>query len=153
MVRSAKVTLAGLLLIVSCTNRELAIRTAKPGYTFRNGPFGPEIVISAQFTAPREGGVRIANCNGAIGWGLQRKAGGTWVDAWVSAMDACASAPILVHAGGVHSYEHLIRPRAGAVLHPRKSADGVVEPGTYRIVWYGVDLPLEQRVSNEFEIE
>lgn len=157
-----KLAVAALLLIQTCASVSAPIRTQHESYTYRLGQFGEEVVIEGQFTAPAD--VYIVNCNGAIGWGLQRKVDGRWVDAWIVATDACLSAPIVVKAGGVRSYSHLLRTGGGGVVYPGKR-QGVVDPGTYRIVWYGVlrsfdrdarpfgeELPLEARVSNEFFI-
>lgn len=157
-----KLAAAALLLVQTCASASAPIRTGQESYTYRPGPFGEEIVIEGRFTAPAD--VYILNCNGAIGWGLQRQVDARWVDAWIVATDACLSAPIMVRAGSVHSYSHLLRTGGGGVVYPEKR-QGVVDPGTYRIVWYGVlrsfdrdarpfgeELPLGMRVSNEFVI-
>jgi hypothetical protein len=157
-----KLAIAALLVIQACTSASAPIRTEREGFIYRAGQFGEEIVIGGRFTAPAD--VYIVNCNGAIGWGLQRKVDERWVDAWIVATDACLSAPIAIRKGSVHPYSHLVRGGGGAVVHPEKR-QGVVDPGTYRIVWYGVlrsfdrdarpfgeEMPLEERVSNEFSI-
>lgn len=157
-----KIAVAALLLLQGCAAATAPIRTPRESYIYRAGPFGEEVVVEGQYTAPAD--VYIVNCNGAIGWGLQRRVDARWVDAWIVATDACLSAPIVMKAGSVHSYSHLVRGGGGGVIYPEKR-QGVVDPGTYRIVWYGVlrsfdrdappfgeELPLEMRVSNEFEI-
>ena len=87
-----KLAVAALLLIQTCASVSAPIRTQQESYTYRLGQFGEEVVIEGQFTAPAD--VYIVNCNGAIGWGLQRKVDGRWVDAWIVATDACLSAPL-----------------------------------------------------------
>jgi hypothetical protein len=157
-----KLAVAAVLLVQTCASVSVPIRTDQRSYTYGPGQFGEEIVIEGQYTAPAD--VYIVNCNGAIGWGLQRKVDARWVDAWIVATDACLSAPIVMKAGTVHSYSHLVRGGGGGVVYPEKR-QGVVDPGTYRIVWYGVlrsfdrdarpfgeELPLDARVSNAFDI-
>jgi len=169
-VRAAALSL--LVLLAGCTSsdeappvREAPIRTDRSAYTVGSGQFGPELKIVSTLRAPADRAVYVVNCNGAISPGLQRRAGDTWVDAWIAATDACLSAPIVIPPGGTHTAELLIRPGAGAVLYPRPNND-TLEPGTYRVVWHGAltsfdantrpfgpDLPLEQRVSAPFTID
>lgn len=150
-----RATLAAALLFVlaACTSGvEAPIRTDRSAYIVGSGQFGPELKIVSTLRAPADRAVRIANCNGAITPGLQRRVNDAWVDAWIAATDACASAPIVIPAGGTHTAELLIRPGAGAVTYPRPNPDAL-ESGTYRVVWHGTDIPLEQRVSAPFTIE
>ncbi|HEX8411038.1 MAG TPA: hypothetical protein VF883_19405 [Thermoanaerobaculia bacterium] len=154
-----RATLAAALPIVlaACTSTvEAPIRTDRSAYIVGSGEFGPELKIISTLRAPADRAVHVANCNGAIAPGLQRRiddqGDGTWVDAWIAATDACASSPIVIPAGGTHTAELLIRPGAGAVTYPRPNNDAL-ESGTYRVVWHGTDLPLEQRVSAPFTIE
>jgi hypothetical protein len=132
-----------------------AIESDRSRYQLRNGPFGPEATIVTTFTAPRDKGVFIMNCNGAHSVGLQRAVGETWVNAWIVEMNGCASPPIVVAAGGKHTATVTVASRAHAPI----------ESGTYRAAWFGVltsvdparysgeELPLEQRVSAPFVID
>lgn len=150
-----RATLAAALLVVlaACTTTvEAPIRTDRSAYIVGSGQFGPELKIISMLRAPADRAVHIANCSGAIAPGLQRRVNDTWVDAWIAATDACASAPIVIPPGGTHTAELLIRPGAGAVTYPRPNSDAL-ESGTYRVVWHGTDIPLEQRVSAPFTIE
>ena len=133
-------------------------------YRMTEGPYGPETVITSRFIAPSDRSVYVANCNGAIGTGLQRLVGEEWVSAWVVAMNACMSEPIEIPPGGSHVGVIIVRPRGGAVTWPEGAGDRL-EPGTYRVVWYGVasspdpaasysaQLPLEERVSRPFTLD
>jgi hypothetical protein len=140
------------------------IRTDRPRYVLEDGPFGPEATIMTTFKAPRDTPVYVANCNGAISVGLQRKSGNTWVPAWTTEMNGCASGPIEIPAEGERTESITIASRADAADEWRRT-ETRIETGTHRAVWYGVlttfdpstsrgdELPLEQRVSAPFEIE
>lgn len=140
------------------------IRTDRAAYRFTEGAQGPELTIVATFRAPADRAASIVNCNGASSTGLQRKAGETWIDAWTIAINGCLSPPIVVPPGGEHTARIFVHERSGAVLYPR--GRGLLESGTYRVVWHGVlasfdasarpfgaELPLEERVSAPFTIE
>jgi hypothetical protein len=140
--------LLAVLFLFQCSGAERTpIATDRAEY-----PFGDEVVIVSTLSAPADRAAHVENCNGAITTGLQRQSNGKWVDAWIAATNACRSAPIVIPAGGSHAATLLVRPRAGAVVDPPGRVDGMIEPGKYRVVWFGVDLPLEQRVSEPIEI-
>jgi len=174
-----------LLLLVACEGRESApsggadtppgadtltgdadapLRTDRDRYVLRPGDIGPEAVIVATFTNPTDAPLYIVNCNGAIGWGLQRLVG-EWVEDWIVAMNACLSEPLVVAAGGSRTDTLYFRPDGGGSPPSGVSRDPV-EEGTYRVVLYGVltsfdpdarpmgkEVPVEQRVSQPFTIE
>jgi hypothetical protein len=140
------------------------IRTDRKAYRVTNGPQGPETTIVATLHAPDDRAVYIVNCNGATGTALQRKVGDAWVNAWVIAMNACLSPPIVLEPGGEHAARIYVHERSGGVLHPEGAT--MIESGTYRVMWTGVltsfdpdvrgfgpELPLEQRVSAPITIE
>jgi hypothetical protein len=172
-VRAAAVGFVLLFLLSACTpaarpvvseSRVWPITTDRTHYTARTGPYGDEIAIASTFTAPADRDVYLLNCNGAFTTGLQRRVGDAWAEAWTASTNGCASQPILVRAGTRHSGELLIRRGSGGAPYPGTS-DGELEPGQYRVVWYGVvtspdayasrpenELPLEQRVSDTIVI-
>lgn len=127
------------------------VRTDRSAYTFINGPQGPELRIIATLRAPAHRSVRIDNCNGVSPKGLQRRIGETWIDAWAAALNACASAPIVLTPNGEYTELIFVHARSGGVIDPRGAE--LIEPGTYRVVWFGADGPLEERVSAPFTIE
>jgi hypothetical protein len=141
------------------------IRTDRSAYVLTNGSQGLEATIVATLRAPTDQTLYILNCNGQSGVTLQRRNGETWEYAWVIAMNACMSAPIVVPPGGEHTGQIYLHERAGAVVEPKGAR--MLESGTYRVVWTGVltafdpkapgfggpELPLEQRVSAPFTLE
>jgi hypothetical protein len=146
------------------TNDAAPVRTDRSSYVLTDAGRGPETTIVATLRAPEDRAVYIANCNGASGVGLQRKVGDEWVPAWVIAMNACLSEPIVLPPGAEHTASIFVHEHSGGVLHPR--ANRMIESGTYRVVWTGVlteydpdaegfgpELPLEQRVSAPITIE
>jgi hypothetical protein len=141
-----------------------AIRTDADHYELRPGRFGREATIVATFTAPRDTSVYVLHCNGAIGWGVQRRDGDRWVDAWVVATNACLSPPIVVPGGGSYTDTLVLVARSGALIDPGRDR-GEFAAGMYRVVWYhvltafdpearpfGPELPLERRVSGPIAI-
>jgi hypothetical protein len=162
------------LLLISCTTPEVRtpdearppIVTDKTRYRFEHDVYGPETTIISTFHAPRDRKVYVLHCNQAISTGLQRLVDGKWVNAWGAERDACLSSPIVLAPGEAESEPITLRPGAGAPLYPPGERERLLEPGTYRVVWYGVllsiednlrtlgeELPLEQRVSAPFVIE
>ena len=121
------------------------VTTDRRSYTLRPGPCGPQTTIVTTFHAPEERSVSVANCNGAMSLGLQRPERDRWVDAWIAEINGCASPPIVIPAGGQHV----------ATMTPisRTETGMIIMPGTYRAVWHGIELPLEERVSAPFTIE
>ena len=144
-----------------------SITTDRRDYTLVRGPVGREARIVASFRAPTDQTVYIVHCNGAISWGIQKQVAGRWVDAWAAETNACLSAPIVLRAGEVHTdtltlvSRDDVPPGPGTVRHK-------VEPGMYRMIWYGVltsfdanarpgrplgaDLPAEARVSGPIRV-
>ncbi|HET7711193.1 MAG TPA: hypothetical protein VFL80_04630 [Thermoanaerobaculia bacterium] len=142
------------------------IVTDKTRYRFEHDVCGPETTIISTFHAPRDRKVYVLHCNQAISTGLQRLVDGKWVNSWGAERDACLSAPIVLSPGEAESEPITLRRGAGATLYPPGDRVRLLEPGTYRVVWYGVllsvednlrtlgeELPLEQRVSAPFAID
>jgi hypothetical protein len=139
-----------------------AIETDRTVYELVPGPVGREARILARFRAPRD--VFLLHCNGAISWGLQRLVAGRWVDAWGAETNGCLSAPIELRAGQVRA-DTLTLVSRDDVPRGQGTVQAKIEPGTYRVAWYGVltafdpdarpfgpELPLEQRVSGPITI-
>lgn len=155
--------LALALLLLACSPREVAappqrapiepptyVRTDRSAYAYTEGPQGPELRIIATLRAPAHRSVRIDNCNGVSPKGLQRKIGETWIDAWAATLNSCASAPVVVPPNGEYTELIFVHARSGGTIDPRGAES--LEPGTYRVVWFGANGPLEERVSAPIEI-
>lgn len=111
--------------------------------------------------------VYLPTCRGAQPPRLQKKVGDQWVVAFAPVVAFCMGVPIAIEAGETFSYTMRINAgMPGTSLMPRFSVSEV--PGTYRVLWEvfaGVEgnprqptpvkdlLPLEWRVSNEFQME
>ena len=141
-----------------------AIRTDAVRYVLRPATVGDTAAIVATFTAPADTTASILHCNGAIGWGLQRRTDKGWENAWVAETNGCFSPPIVVAAGGERTERLVLVSR---VLDPPRSGPvrSDVPPGTYRVVWFGVlggfdperppygpELALKRRVSGPITI-
>ena len=140
------------------------IQTDRDHYVLEPHPFGHVAMIAATFTAPKDTTVYVLHCNGAISWGLQRLEGGRWRDAWMAETNGCLSSPFVVPGGGTRSDTLGVISRRDVPLSG--PVQQFVEPGTYRVVWYGVltafdldarpfgpELSLERRVSGPITIE
>ena len=144
-----------------------AIVTDRRDYTLVRGRVAREARIVASFRAPTDQAVYVVHCNGAISWGIQKQVDDRWVDAWVAETNGCLSPPIVLRGGDLHTdtltlvSREDVPPGPGTVRHK-------VEPGVYRMIWYGVltsfdakalpgrplgaDLPAEARVSGPIRI-
>ena len=138
------------------------VRTDRSVYVLGDKP-AAKTTIETALRAPADQTLYIMNCNGATGVALQRKVGEEWVSAWAVAMAACLSPPIVVPPGKEHTATIELHESAANVVYP---AGGMLESGTYRVVWSGVltsfdpdvrgfgpELPLEERVSAPFRID
>ena len=135
-----------------------AIRTDSDRYVLRPGPHGPEATIVVTFTAPRDTTAYLLHCNGAIPWGLQRREGDRWTDAWVAMTNGCLSPAIVVPGGTTWTDTLVFASPAGAVIGA--PADAALPPGVYRVAFhnvvtafdleppsFGPEMALEHRVS------
>lgn len=165
-----------VLLTVGCSlqrtgppasNAGSAITTDRADYALELGHVGKVATIVATFRAPADTPVYIVHCNGAISWGLQKQVAGRWVDAWIVETNACLSPPIVLRGGEARTdtltlvSRDDVPPGEGTVRHK-------VEPGIYRMIWYGVltsfdakappsrplgpDLPVDARISGPIAI-
>jgi hypothetical protein len=141
-----------------------AFQTDSLVYTLVRGPQGIEGRIGYVFTNPTDAPVYIVNCRAQTALRLQKHTDAGWIDAWSPVVLDCLSPPIVVPPGDRRADEVPVFAGApGSNVHPQFLVDRV--PGVYRIVWhhvlssyddrrypFGEPLPLEQRVSNRFEL-
>lgn len=142
----------------------VAFQTDSLSYTLLSASVGLEGKIAFVFTNPTSAPVYIVNCRGATSLRLEKQSGDTWVPAWSPVIPLCLSAPIVVQPGQQYAgVVHVFGGYPSTAMHPRFVVDSV--PGVYRIVWadvlrtynnrtypFGEPLPLEQRVSNRFQL-
>jgi hypothetical protein len=159
----------GLLDMTADDNRAqvgvtAAFQTDHLSYTLSSTRSGLEGKIAFVFTNPTSTPVYIVNCRGATSLRLEKQSGDTWVPAWSPVISLCLSAPIVVQPGQQYSgVVHISAGHPSSNLYPKFVVDPV--PGVYRIVWanvlrtyndraypFGEPLPLEQRVSNRFQL-
>ena len=129
-------------------------------YKVRETEWGYETrrAIGYVFTNELSTSVYVANCHRLVPPSLQKLEGGTWVAAWSAAVPLCKSPPIVIPGGQI--YEDSLSVwgcvRGSTRCFPQFQAEGIT--GVYRLVWHGVstspsggdEIPLEQRVSNQF---
>jgi hypothetical protein len=122
---------------------------ARIGYTFTNVTDAPAFV---------------PNCNGAFDMSLERRTAAGWEEVWHPDLPECLSAPLVIDPGD--ELEDVIDLRIGAPGSGTFPQFDAADPdGTYRIVLidvlssydggtfpFGPRLPLEARVSNQFEL-
>lgn len=144
--------------------KSVRFRTDSQSYTLRPSAVGYEALINVEFTNLDADTVYFMNCNGVTGAGFERLSDSTWSLAWLPAMNACASQPIVVPPGSSHIFPtHAFAARPDRVQSGEFSIDSA--PGTYRIVWphtvmsylsrppSGDSLPTAQRVTNTFRLK
>jgi hypothetical protein len=119
-------------------------------------------VVSWVFTNSTAAPVSFLNCGGQTLLIFQRRVPGGWVSAWGPGTFECLSPPITVEPGQQYTATIAVHVR-----YPWLPFSSIAAPddmtGTFRIVWeravpgdgsfpFSAPLPLEQRVSNAFEL-
>jgi hypothetical protein len=157
-----------LLSLAGCTDTvgpppdgDVPIRTDRTLYiasTSLGGGWRTQIIWT--FTNPTDQLVSVANCLGSTFLKLQKWVGGEWIDAWSPIIPLCLSPPIQVAAGAIHTDTlDFFAAFPGTNAGPQLEVNDI--NGAYRLVWSpvlnyndgsGDPLPLEQRVSNAFEM-
>ena len=123
-----------------------------------------ELTIGLRYTNPTDEPIYLVTCLDVNPPVLEKKEGAEWVTAFAPIVPECLGPPVVIGRG--ESYEYIYRIEAflpGSRVMPQFQTE---VPGTYRLVWtayrtwlansveagLGRELPLEQRVSNEFSI-
>lgn len=142
-----------------------ALRTRADSYTLTATEAGYQGIIEFSFHNPTDQTVYIANCNGENPPELQKLIDGKWVTAWRGYQSSCSDAPITV--GPHQQYRHRFGVFGGFPSNDAYPKFLVPEiGGTYRLLWHkvgdfkdhrvstslGAELPLESRISNQFQI-
>jgi hypothetical protein len=113
-----------------------------------------DVTLTNRTTQP----IHLSNCNGASSLQLERRAGDRWQAVWSPLLPLCASAPIIVSAGGTYRTRITI-PAAPPATVGLRVDDPRAVAGEYRLVWTSALgppftdlLPLASRVSNRFRL-
>jgi hypothetical protein len=122
-----------------------------------------QVEIPYTFTNRTGQPVYLSNCHGEFDLELERKVGNGWVSAWSNVHDTCLSPPIVIEAGAVYSTTQDVWGWAPGETSIEPEFDA--HAGTHRIHWIagvtsyqenpypsGDPIPLEDRLSNEFEL-
>jgi hypothetical protein len=170
MILRAILLLAALTGLVSCEggllappDHDPAVRTSADEYVLETTPIGWETQIPYTYANRSEGSYYLVNCNGGYWFDLQKRVDDRWVLAYSPVLPACRSPVIRFGPGSVFSSSiPVFAGFPGNNWHPKFE---IAEPtGTYRIVLhtlssydedaypFGEELPLEDRVSNEFRL-
>jgi hypothetical protein len=138
------------------------MRTAAYSYTLRTISSRWEVDIPYTYENRTGGRVFLVNCNGYVAPFLEQKvAGGEWRMGWGAPENDCLSPPVIIEPGAIFSDTLRVYgfPPGSGNAYPQFS--GPVT-GIYRLRWnraltsfqtrapFGEELPLAQRVSNEF---
>jgi hypothetical protein len=127
---------------------------------------GGHVRVEIPFTYHNTTGetVYLVNCRGAVPPSLEKWQAGQWVVAWTPVLLMCLSHPIVIESDVVYSDTlRVSAARQGSNEYPQFEVPDL--EGTYRLVWpmpvheYDFDnppsgrpLPLESRISNNFEL-
>jgi hypothetical protein len=123
-----------------------------------------QLFIRLRYTNPTTGSIYLPTCHTVSPPVLEKLEARGWVTAFAPIVQACLGPPEIIERG--RTFEYLYHVQAylpGSRVMPQFQT---AVPGTYRLVWsayatwtaYGTEpgigreLPLEARVSNEFEI-
>jgi hypothetical protein len=137
------------------------IQTDKKIYSVTLTPRSFQVEIKWTFT--NRTSATVYQGKGDAGWALEKKVGDEWVVAKVSSTESTSPEEFVsINPGGTYAYIWGIKGSYLGNLHKGRRFELKEVPGTYRIVLdlYSTNggdilagmLPLEERVSNEFEI-
>ena len=141
------------------------VTTGADVYTLERTSTGWSGEIDFGFTNETERTISLLNCNGSYGLMLEKQQDDTWVTAWAPILPACLSPPIEIESDSARSDEiRIFAGLTGSNYYPQFSVEAI--PGVYRLLissayWnydhdgpaWGDLVPLEHRVSNNFEIQ
>ncbi len=155
-------------------NRTPLIQTERRTYTAQRGeirlPDGTlqgryiRLLIRLRYSNSNDGPIYLPTCNGINPPILEKKEGGGWVIAYAPIVLACLGPPEIIQPGKAFEYEYRVEGyEPGGRMMPEFNTE---VPGTYRLVWDayqtwngngpetgpGLQLPLSDRISNEFEV-
>jgi hypothetical protein len=139
------------------------ITTDRATYELAASSIGWETTIGFTFTNPRADAVYLVNCRRIYAIVLEKEVEGRWVPGWGNITPQCLSPAIEVQPGATWTDQvHVFAGLPGSNNRPQFAFEH--PQGTYRLVLeplvsfdpdrypFGPSLPLEQRISNSFDI-
>lgn len=141
------------------------IRTDRSRYTIRETEERFEVEIPFSYTNRTGETVYVINCRGIAPPTLEKWEDGAWIRAWSPAVPLCLSPPIEIAPGQTYTNTlQVVAGRPGTNVAPTFEVEDI--DGTYRLVWHGLvhdydqdrqgfgePLPLDERVSNTFQLD
>jgi hypothetical protein len=127
-------------------------------------PRAVRLQIGLRYTNSTNGPIYLPTCRQINPPILEKKQGNRWIIAFAPVVLACLGEPEVIQPGKTLEYQYRVEGfEPGRQVMPEFVTD---IPGTYRVVWDayetwtlggteagpGLQLPLENRISNEFEI-
>lgn len=172
-IRVAGLVVVGVATVAGCgsvgpleldRDGEPLLRTDRTSYTLRPTDRGVEFSLPFTFVNRTGGRVYLVNCHGAYAHRLEKAAGNEWIGAWSPVLPLCLSPPIVIETGDTFADTlHIFGGDPSENVAPEFRVEEI--DGLYRLVWsarssydpdaqgFGELLPLEQRISNAFELE
>ena len=123
-----------------------------------------QLFMQLRYTNSTAGPIYLPTCHTVHPPVLERKQGSEWVTAFAPIVQACLGPPAIIDRGGTFRYAYSVQAYVpGSRVMPQFQT---AVAGTYRLVWsayatwtghgsepgLGRELPLEARISNEFDI-
>ena len=143
-----------------------AIRTDRARYVLADSGGIARLTIPLSYRNDTDRPVYLPTCRGVQPPRLEKKVGDRWIVAYAPIVSFCMGVPLSIRPGDSFNYTmRIVAGMPGTTYAPRFIVSEV--PGTYRVLWEvfaGVQgdarqpvpvkdlLPLEQRISNEFQL-
>jgi hypothetical protein len=145
-------------------NGDVPIRTDSAIYHVRTTADSHELTIGATFTNRSGATAYIPTCRTPHPPVLQKWESEQWVTVYSPPVLECLGPPVVIEAGATYEYAYRVLASRRPNTYPRFETRHI--GGLYRLRWHilgswtpdgpepnlGVELPLEQRVSNTFTI-
>jgi hypothetical protein len=125
---------------------------------------GHEFQVALSYTNATRDRVYVGTCHRPDPPVLQKLEEGVWVTAWAPPVLSCLGPPLVIESSQVHEFDLHVVGYTRPSTYPRFLISPI--SGTYRFVWrvlgtwtpdgpggLGQELPLEQRISNTFQIK
>jgi hypothetical protein len=158
-----------VLLLSACAQFDLASPRTEPtgleGPWLRTDRAAYDVVVTETsytvqfqlaYTNHHNRAVIVPACHSPAPPSMQKLIGDEWVDVYLPVMLMCHTPPLVIPARSTHQFHFTMS--ASRLPNSAPRLDVAEIPGTYRLVWLvaprdgNAGLPLEQRISNSFEL-